>query len=483
LAACTGRDLRVCSDEHDLIVPRLHKHSMQFDFSKLPLRNRAFSEKPMTFIDRGAKNFLAAMIDLIAIETGNRAAREYWQHKQLQNLLQHAAQRSAFWRQRVGSAKIKDISLSDLPILSRSEVVKQVETEGSLLPSDGPIATRRAATSGSSGTPVQFFASDMNAEYNAVRSLAQYFMEGRDLTLNRTRFFRAPKRIDDGFSAKKSDTWLGSLGSFFKGGDAKDIFPYRVERDFLLKELAKDSIGYLVAPPSFIEALFYDSDVAFLIENGAKMFIPVDEEADKDLRDKFAAVGIPVGAVYSSQEFGYIGAECKDCPGSFHVAQSNVIIEVDKHDSVVVGHQTLGRVLVTHLHSYATPFVRYDIGDLGELSRTCECGHDGPVLKNIYGRKKRLLKRSDGSVIPFSVVARNILAIVKCDEYRIRQTGLNTIDLEIAGAAQLTADQIALLSSLVKERAGEDFQVRINPVPAIDWGSDTKRLGFRSEIL
>jgi phenylacetate-CoA ligase len=168
---------------------------MQFDFSKLPLRNRAFSEKPMTFIDRGAKNFLAAMIDLIAIETGNRAAREYWQHKQLQNLLQHAAQRSAFWRQRVGSAKIKDISLSDLPILSRSEVVKQVETEGSLLPSDGPIATRRAATSGSSGTPVQFFASDMNAEYNAVRSLAQYFMEGRDLTLNRTRFYRAPKRI------------------------------------------------------------------------------------------------------------------------------------------------------------------------------------------------------------------------------------------------------------------------------------------------
>ena len=65
---------------------------MRFDFSKVPLKNRAFSEKPMTFIDEEAKNVLAAIIDLVAIETGNRAAREHWQHKQLQNLLQHAAQ-------------------------------------------------------------------------------------------------------------------------------------------------------------------------------------------------------------------------------------------------------------------------------------------------------------------------------------------------------------------------------------------------------
>jgi phenylacetate-coenzyme A ligase PaaK-like adenylate-forming protein len=437
----------------------------------------------MTFIDRGPKNFLAAMIDLIAIETGNRAAREYWQHKQLQNLLQHAAQKSAFWRKRIGSAKLKDIGLSDLPILTRSEVVKQVETEGSLLPPDGTIATQKLATSGSSGNPIQFFVSDMNGEYNAVRSLAQYLMEARDLTLNRTQLKRAPKRIEVGFSAKTTDDWLGPLSSALKSGDGKEILHHHLNRDLLLKELAKGPIGYLVTPPSIIEALFYDRDLSFLVENGAQMLIPIDEEADKGLRDKFADAGIPVRAVYSSQEAGYIAAECKDCPGAFHVAQSNVIIEVDNQDSVVVDGKTLGRVLVTHLHSYATPFVRYDIGDLARLSAVCECGHDGPVLTDIYGRKKRLLKHADGSVTPFSVVARNILQIVKCDEYRIRQTGLNTLGVEIGGVAQLSADQIALLNSLFKERAGEEFQVWINAVPNIDWGTDVKRLGFRSEVL
>ncbi len=71
---------------------------MRFDFSNVPLKNRAFSETPMTFIDQEAKNCLASIIDLVAIETGNRTAREHWQNKQLQNLLQHAAQRSAFSR-------------------------------------------------------------------------------------------------------------------------------------------------------------------------------------------------------------------------------------------------------------------------------------------------------------------------------------------------------------------------------------------------
>jgi phenylacetate-CoA ligase len=213
------------------------------------------------------------------------------------------------------------------------------------------------------------------------------------------------------------------------------------------------------------------------------MFIPVDEEAGPDLRDRFAGAGIPVRAVYSSQEAGFIAAECKNCPGAFHIAQSNVIIEIDDQDSVIVGGKRLGRLLVTHLHSYATPFVRYDVGDFAELSEQCDCGHDGPVLKNIYGRKKRLLKRQDGTVIPFSVVARNVLPIVKCDEYRIRQTALDTLDVEIGGLARLSPDQIASLTSLFKDRAGDDFQVRIRAVQTIDWGSDKKRLGFRSEIL
>jgi phenylacetate-CoA ligase len=454
---------------------------MLLDFSEMPLKNRAFSENPMSFVDEVPKNALSAIIELVAIETGNRAARDHWQHKQLQNLLQHAAQRSAFWRERIGTKKIKNINLSDLPILTRRDLVEQVKTEGSLLVS-GAIATKHA-TSGSSGTPVQFYVSEMSAQYNLVRSLAQYFMEGRDLTLNRTRFKPMRNQVEGGFLVEKTASWLGPLSSLFKGGNNKEIMLLRPNRDLLFKELAKDPIGYLVIQPRHVEALFHDRDVSFLSENGTKMFIPGGEEADKSLRDKFAAAGIPVRAIYSSEEVGYIGIECKECPESYHVAQSNVIIEIDRSDGVVVGGKTLGRVLLTHLHSYATPFVRYDVGDFATLSKECRCGHDGPVLSNIYGRKKRLLKRSDGSVSPFSLSAKYILEIVKCEEYRARQTDLNTIEIEIGGIDQLSADQMTALKNLFKERAGNEFKIHINAVRNINWGNDIKRLAFRSEVL
>jgi len=453
------------------------------DFSTLPFKNRAFSEKPLTFIDQAPRDYLSAIMDLIAIETGHRAAREHWQSKQLQNLLQHAGQRSVFWRKRIGTKRIKDIRLSDLPILTRSEVIKQVETEGSLLPQSGGTHMTKHSTSGSSGTPVQFFVSDKNSFYNNVRFIAQYLMEGRDLTLNRTRFKSAKNRIENGFSVEKTGSWLGPLSDIFKAGNSKAISHLHPNRDLLFKELAKDPIGYLIIQPRLVETLFYDSDLSFLADNDTKMFIPISEEAEKSLRDKFAAAKIPVRSTYSSEEVGCIAAECKDCPGTFHAAQSNVIVEIDNRDSVMVGGNRLGRVLVTHLHSYATPFVRYDIGDLATLSHRCGCGHDGPALSNIQGRRKRLLKRADGSVVPFLMKAENILRIVKCDDYRIRQTEFNAIEVEIGGVESLTPNQTASLKDAFKEHAGDEFHVRINAVRSINWGNDIKRLGFRSELL
>jgi hypothetical protein len=93
------------------------------------------------------------------------------------------------------------------------------------------------------------------------------------------------------------------------------------------------------------------------------------------------------------------------------------------------------------------------------------------------------IKHPDGSVSRFGLSAGRILRIVKCEEYRIRQTALNTIEVEIGGADQLSGDQIVALNSLFKERAGDEFQIHIKPVRNINWGNDAKRLAFRSEVL
>lgn len=461
----------------------MEENAMRLDFSELPLKNRAFSEKPMTFIDQAPKNFLAAIIDLVAIETGNRTACEHWQHKQLQNLLQHAVQRSAFWRQRIGTKKINDIDLSDLPILNRSDVVKQVEAEGSLLPPNGTIPTRKHSTSGSSGTPVQFFVSEMNTHYNTVRSAAQYFMEGRDLALNRTRFRQEPMSSKNGFKVKKEDGWLGALGPVFRCGMNKHIEYFNPDFNALCKELERDPIGYLVAQPRLIETMLQHIDPAFFKRTGTAMFIPLTEIAGAELRQAFSSMEIPTRGNYSSEEVGPIGWECAKVPGSYHVATSNVIVEAISDQPIQLRNEGLSRVLVTHLHSYATPFIRYDLGDVATVDKLCPCGHDGPSLSNVYGRAKSLLKHADGHVSIFFLRSKELTAIAKFNEYRIRQTDIKNIVVEIGGRDSLTPEETAAFIKLIKLHAGNEFEVEIKAVAQIDWGHNIKRLGFYSEVL
>ena len=268
---------------------------MKLEFSTLPFRSRAFNEDPMKFVEPEPKSFLSAIIDLIMIETGKRKARENWQRAQLENLLKHANDRSLFWRKRVATRKLSALTLSDLPILTRNDVIHQVTSEGPLLGKDEGFGVKMHSTSGSSGTPVKFFISHTNSDYGQARSLAQYLMEGRDLSLNRVRIrpldYKEARELcieeKKGFHVEVSDSWLGPLGSMFRSEINKTISYLSPNHALLFEELSKDHIGYLVAGPLFLEANFIESDFDFLNSHKTEMFIPLGEEGDADLRGEF----------------------------------------------------------------------------------------------------------------------------------------------------------------------------------------------------
>src|SRR5450755_698536 len=132
----------------------------------------------MTILDAAEpKAMLCAIFEVALLETGNRHARQRWQQTQLRNLLKHVSQRSAFWKKRIGEKKPSDIELAALPILTRQDVRNQFTAEGSLLRASDSIPTKLHATSGSTGTPVQFYFSSINGQTTAFRSTTKYFME------------------------------------------------------------------------------------------------------------------------------------------------------------------------------------------------------------------------------------------------------------------------------------------------------------------
>jgi len=458
---------------------------MIFDFSGYRFRNKAYSEMPMTILDPEPRALLSAITEVALIETGGRSAREHWQQIQLRNLVSHATQRSAFWRSRIGSRKASDIDLASLPILTRQDLRTQVAVEGPLLPRAGDrVFTKAHTTSGSTGVPIRFFVTDANGNYNEMRSLAQFFLEGSDLSLNRTRFGGSRVPVNGGISVVKEESWIGPLAAFFKSGKNKRIEYFTLNKEVchnFIRELKKDDVGYLIGSPRIMEIISSSFDLGFLKAANTAMWIAKSANVGPNLSQAFADLAIPIRANYSSEEVGMIGAECSKFSGCYHVATSNVIVEVVDRKMEMDG-MMLGKVLVTHLHSYATPFIRYDLGDLACLRDKCPCGHDGPTIYNLQGRMSSFIKHRDGRLSPVHIRNKDFMALVKFTEYRIRQTAFDKIVVECGGRSELNADEVAAVTTYLRQSTGPDFDIEVKACEEIDWGQSRKKPRFRCEI-
>src|SRR5262249_47327485 len=200
---------------------------------------------------------------------------------------------------------------------------------------------------------VQFFVSEFNGNYNGARSLAQFLMDGLDLSLNRTRIRTANAPIKGGIDTHKDKTWIGPLATLFKPGISKWIAHFTLTKEDtckLVRELEQDDIGYLVCAPRIIDAIGSSVDLRFLKTAKTAMWIPLSEHVNPKLAETFTSLSIPIRANYSSEEVGMIGNECNKLSGYYHVTSSNVIVEVVDRRFEIEGLK-LGKVIVTHLHS------------------------------------------------------------------------------------------------------------------------------------
>jgi len=455
---------------------------MLFDLIERPLNANAYGDKPFTFLDQAAQNDLGNIAAIALIENGDRIACENWQKRQLTNLLRHAHSKSKFWRQRMPSRMINHGVLKFLPVQSRQDVAAQVQHEGPLTPND---ATSQAyASTGSTGTPVKVYVTRQNAYYNDIRSVAQYFFDGLRFEYNFVKIKPGVNvdKMDRKFVATKlSASWIGNLAKLFRNGSFKDIQYYHDQRG-LIEVLTKDQVDYLVSPSRYVELLLNDGGLALIEKLGIKLWLHVSDYRNPEVVDALKSIGVPSLSNYSAAELGPIAYECVKCPGHFHVAHSNVIVECDEETRAEYDDLILGRLLVTHLHSYATPIIRYDIGDFGKLEQTCPCGHDGPVISNVFGRGKHFLRHPNGKLIPFYVSTRVLLSAANFKECRVRQPKIDTIVVEVGGREELTTEEQTKLKAVIVKATDPAFKVEIKPVAEIDWGTNPKRLFFSSAV-
>jgi phenylacetate-CoA ligase len=457
---------------------------MFFNLTARPLNTNAYGDRPCTFLDQAAQNDLVNIVAINLIENGDRTARENWQKRQLTNLLRHAHTRSKFWRRRMPSRIINHGIMKYLPIQRREDVAAQVSGEGSLIASDPNQVTSSYASTGSTGTPVKVYTSQENSYYNPIRSLAQYFIN--DLTLDENRVMIYPatstaKLQRGSLAVESTDSWAGSLSRIFRNGSSKKI-TYRYDDNALIDELLKSRVGYLVCASRYIDILINSGGLELLKKLGIRLWLHFSDYHDPQNVKVLAEIGIPSLSNYSAGELGPIAFECSKHQGYFHVAHTNVIVESDDQLTASFNGIAVSRLLITHLHSYATPLIRYDIGDFAQVEQKCRCGHDGPTISNIFGRGKHFVRLPDRTLRPFHLSTRLLQEVVAFKECRIRQPELAKITVEIGGRETLSVDEESKLRELIIKATDPAFDVKISTVKEIDWSANPKRLFFSSSV-
>jgi phenylacetate-CoA ligase len=99
------------------------------------------------------------------------------------------------------------------------------------------------------------------------------------------------------------------------------------------------------------------------------------------IRETFAA---PLYETYASHECPLMAWECRHS-SDLHTCDDAVLVEVLR-DGRSVDPGERGEVVVTNLHAYAMPFIRYRIGDLATRGGPCGCGAPFSTIREIQGR-------------------------------------------------------------------------------------------------
>jgi phenylacetate-CoA ligase len=145
--------------------------------------------------------------------------------------------------------------------------------------------------------------------------------------------------------------------------------------------------------------------------------------------------GPDIFETYGSRETMLIAAECESHEG-MHVAEENLIVEIVRDGAASEPGQS-GEVLVTDLHNYGMPFIRYSNGDLATPApdRRCGCGRHLRRLQRVDGRRTDTLRDARGNPVPGMV----FISLLQADTQMLRafqvvQSRDGSVDLKIVPA-------------------------------------------------
>jgi phenylacetate-CoA ligase len=323
---------------------------------------------------------------------------------QARALLGHCAAHVPYYRDTLRRAGLQPGAVRTLddfrrvPLLSRRTYQEQFPSfQATGLP-PGMARIGEGKTSGTGGVPISVWQTNLVALWYFACCLRDWHWSGMNprgsLASIRNLGITAadPAQAAEGIVAP---CWMGSLAPLLQTGPSYGL-DIRQEPRRQLEWLFRVRPDYLLSTTSnlvFLAGLIRDGGQRL---PGLRAIQSIAEALSEEARAAVEeAFGVPVKDLYSCTEAGYVASSCPEGHG-LHVHAENVLVEVLDEQGRPCEPGETGRVVLTALHNYLTPFVRYEVLDRATVGARCPCGRGLPLLTRVDGKMRPMLRLPGG---------------------------------------------------------------------------------------
>lgn len=407
------------------------------------------------------------------------------QLSQLNVLLAHARAHSPYYREKLAHlpARISEADWVSLPVLTREAVQREKDAlRCSTVP---PEHGRRQAvfSSGSTGKPVATEQTDLSQLFWEVFTLREHAWHRRDLSGKLGSLRHYPAHLVNNTHGTQGPNWGSATADLYRTGPVA-MLNVTASPAVQLAWLRREDPDVLLTHPTVLDALLraIESPEEQAWSGRLREVRTLSESLPEGLRTRCQAVlGVPLTDIYSARETGYLALQCPDHT-HYHVQSEGVRLEVlDVHGRPCQPGE-IGRVVVTPLHNFAFPLLRYELGDYAQVGEPCPCGRGLPVLARILGRQRNMLTYPDGRQTWPILNYRALHQIVPMKQMRMIQRTPEHIDVELVAISPPDVTQEALLREAIQHHLGYPFQVTLNHVANIERSAGGKFEDFVSLV-
>jgi phenylacetate-CoA ligase len=165
------------------------------------------------------------------------------------------------------------------------------------------------------------------------------------------------------------------------------------------------------------------------------------------------ATGANVLDTYSSSEVGRIATQVSP-EGVYTVNNYSLIVEVLDEGGKRCKPDEIGRVVITDLFNFATPLVRYDIGD---WAIPADDFHH--TLSSIKGRSRNMISLPNGNKVWPLVGYREFSEVVPIRQFHIRQTSPEALQANFFVESTPSEKDEESLRKIICESLGYGFTI------------------------